>query len=143
MGTALLGQRKKRCMVNCFSSENCCHKVLSAIEGFFIVKPPVSVYAIASNFSFSFRSQLHCNKSFEVEICFLSRITDNEALKSICRLLGLRANNPTLGVQHAICLHHIIISVCFLILQKVVKITQPLMQFRHKITPFASTSFGD
>ena len=31
--------------------------------------------------------------------------TDNEALKSICRLLGLRANNPTLGVQHAICLH--------------------------------------
>ena len=31
--------------------------------------------------------------------------TDNEAFKSICRLLGLRANNPTLGVQHAICLH--------------------------------------
>ena len=31
--------------------------------------------------------------------------TDNEALKSICRLLGLRADNPTLGSQHAICLH--------------------------------------
>ena len=30
---------------------------------------------------------------------------DNEALKSICRLLGPRANKPTLGVQHAICLH--------------------------------------
>ena len=26
-------------------------------------------------------------------------ITDNDALKSICRILGLRANNPTLGVQ--------------------------------------------
>ena len=33
--------------------------------------------------------------------------TDNEAIESICRLLGLRANKPTLGVQHAICLHHI------------------------------------
>ena len=32
--------------------------------------------------------------------------TDNEALKSICRILGLRVNNPTLGVQYAICLHH-------------------------------------
>ena len=28
--------------------------------------------------------------------------TDNEALKSICRILGPLANNPTLGVQHAV-----------------------------------------
>ena len=43
--------------------------------------------------------------------------TDNEALKSICRILGLRADNPTLGVQHAICLHHIRVSTSdFLIL---------------------------
>ena len=28
--------------------------------------------------------------------------TDYEALKSICRILGPRANNPTLGVQHAV-----------------------------------------
>ena len=40
----------------------------------------------------------------------LAAFTDNEALESICRILGLRANNPTLGVQHAICLHHIRIS---------------------------------
>ena len=37
-------------------------------------------------------------------------VTDSEALKSICRLLGVRANNPKLGSQHAICLHHIRIS---------------------------------
>ena len=73
-GNCPFGSTKKRCMVNCFSLENCCHKVLSAIEGFFIVKPPVSVYAIASNFSFSFRSQLHCNKNSEVEIHFMTRI---------------------------------------------------------------------
>ena len=29
-------------------------------------------------------------------------VTDNEALKSICRILGPLANNPTLGVQHAV-----------------------------------------
>ena len=46
----------------------------------------------------------------KVDTTLQSMITDNEALKSICRILGLRANNPTLGVQHAICLHHIRIS---------------------------------
>ena len=35
----------------------------------------------------------------------IAAFTDNEALKSICRILGPRANNPTLGVQDAICLH--------------------------------------
>ena len=36
--------------------------------------------------------------------------TDNEAFESICRVLGLRANKLTLGVQLVICLHHISIS---------------------------------
>ena len=93
---------------------------------------------------------------------------DNEALKSICRLLGLRVNNPTLGVQYAICLHHISRS-SLLCIQRVfnlkykpfafralnsLNIEQPFsvdsenhatsqQQFTHKITPFASTSFAD
>ena len=49
--------------------------------------------------------------SFPIAILLLKAVlTDNEALESICRLLGLRSNKPTLGVQHEICLHHIRIS---------------------------------
>ena len=66
--------------------------------------------------------------SFPIAILLLKAVlTDNEALESICRLLGLRANNPTLGVQHAICLHHIRISTIVFHPSKIVKITQPLM----------------
>ena len=61
--------------------------------------------------------------------------TDNEALKSICRILGPLANNPTLGVQHAVeagylFKEHASISAWFFNFLSYCEVTKPLSRIK-------------